>query len=522
MDKFKALIYIVFLLIISVFATGGSSAGNADMELKINEQNKLKINMTEPVKQMNGQVFKSKEEMLKEYFQVQKKMDVEDIKVLWASTIDRNPVIKFALKKLATPADQRRVHSSIMSKTVSTLISGASILPGILGADPVTSTAASAGGTLANRIITSKEMPKEFPLTDTELIHLARLVEDLQDKVIKNYYEYKSDLESLKIARKEVISQNKSYSDAIGTNEPLSIMTTKILYDNALKNEMHIKQRVKLNRLELVRLVGDETLGMLKLGKVLDINNPNQPADSESSISSKVPLPAPPKKYGDESVKELAEEVGSELKEEQSNMLSDLRILWGSAVERSETIRFAILKLSNPDGKVEKTSSVKKILSPLTSAATLVGMGTGNPLAVTSTMFGGEFLNSLLSSENSELNSHLSKVTDTDLVLLAQETDDLQQKLVNLYCNYIDALAELNFVNKTLKTRIKYSETAKHNSQEFKTIADVFYKQGMDDQYKAQQKVLSVRVELEQFVGNEALIAIDKNVKQRLSMQGSF
>lgn len=495
-----------------------SPESSNSVELNIKNDNQLKLNMTKPVKLINGQIFKTKEDLMKEYFQVQKKMDVEDIKLLWEATIDKNPVIKFALKKLATPANQRRVHSSIMAKTVSALISGATILPGIFGSDPLTSSAVSAGGVVANKLISAKEMPKNLPLTDTELIHLARLIEDLQDKIIRNYYEYKSGLEALKVARQEVIKQNKAYSDAISTNDSLVLMTTSVLYDNALKNEMETKAQVKIHRLELMRLVGNETLDKLKLGKIAAIDNINKPANTNTKPA--IVDKNAPKDYSDESIIELSSEIGSELKDDQKNMLSDLKILWDSAVERSETIRFAILKLSNPNGEVEKTSSVKRILSPLASVSSLVGMGmSSNPVAATSAMFGGGFLNSLLSSEDSELNSHLSKVTDADLVLLAQETDNLQQKLINLYCNYTSSLAELNFIDQTVANRKKYSDDIQLKSPQLQSIADVFYKEALDNQHQARQKVLGARVELEQFVGDKALAALDKNVMQRLSMQ---
>jgi len=517
MGKFKISGNIVFLLLAIAFINSEKCFANADMDLKVNDQNKIKINMTAPVKLMNGQVFKSKDELFKEYLQEQKKMDVDDIKILWEATVDKNPIIKFALRKLAAPASQRKVHSSIMAKSVSTLINGAAILPSMFGCDPITSTATSAGGSIAGRIIESKQMPKELPLTDTELIHLARLIEDLQDKVIKNYYEYKSGLESLKTARAEVFNQNNAYSKAIKANDSIAILTTKVLYDNAMKDEMLSKQNAKIHRLELARLAGDETFTKLKLGKIMDMDSSSStPAVIESNNNSKL---IDKVNYGDESITELSAEIGAELKDEQSQMLSDLSILWNSAVGRSETIRFAILKLSNPDGKIEKTSSVKRILEPLTSAATLVGMGTGNPMAVTSSMFGGEFLNSLLSSDSSELNSRLTKVTDADLVLLAQETDDLQQKLINLYFNYTNSLTELNFVNKTLNERKKYIGNPSNNNSAIQAVATVFYQQGLTDKHEAQQKALAARVALEQFVGNEALIAVDKNVKQRLSMQ---
>jgi hypothetical protein len=46
----------------------------------------------------------------------------------------------------------------------------------------------------------------------------------------------------------------------------------------------------------------------------------------------------------------------------------------------------------------------------------------------------------------------------------------------------------------------------------------VFYKESIADLYKARQKVLNTRVALEQFVGNDALLSVDKSLKQRLSI----
>ncbi len=490
---------------------------NKEVDLKLKEETKHKINITEPVKQIDGQVFKSKEEMMSHYFQIQKKLDIDDIKILWESTIDRNPVIKFAIKKLAMPAEQRKVHSSIMAKTVSTLISGVAILPGLLGADPMTSSASSAAGTIANRVITSKKRPKQIPLTDTELIQLARLVEDLQDRLIKNYYEYKSGLEALKTAREEVLKQNISYSVALRANDSISIMTSKKMYDNSVRDELELKQKVKLHRLELERLTGDETLNNLKLGKILISDIKEKPVNKLPPIPSMEPLA-----YSDKSVIELAQETAAELKDNKTEMLSDLNILWNAAVERNETIRFAILKLSSPDGKVEKTSSIKKILTPLTGVASMIGVGAGDPITAASSIIGGGMINNFLSSDNEKLNEYLSKVTDADLVLLAQETDNLQQKLVNLYCNYLGAMMDLNYVDNVLRNRKNLYESIQKKSPELKLIADAFYKESITEQYKARQNALNARVELEQFVGNEALISVDKNIKQRLSINQQY
>ncbi len=63
--------------------------------------------------------------------------DLEDIENLWKGTVSNNKVIEFALKKLSTPESQRRIHSSLMGKTLSAIISGSSLAPSFMGADPL-------------------------------------------------------------------------------------------------------------------------------------------------------------------------------------------------------------------------------------------------------------------------------------------------------------------------------------------------------------------------------------------------
>jgi len=189
--------------------------------------------------------------------------------------------------------------------------------------------------------------------------------------------------------------------------------------------------------------------------------------------------------------------------------------LWQAAVEKSETIRFAILKLSNPNGEEEKKNMVKKILTPLTSVAPLIGVGSGDPVAGGSAILGGGLLSSLL-ADDSLINNQLSRVTDVDLVVMAQEIDSLQQKLVILYYNYLGSLERLKLIDETVNNRYKYYEAAHALSTEVLSVADVFYREALDVQYKARQEVLTARAALEQLVGNEALIQVDKEIHDRL------
>ncbi|MDD3013643.1 MAG: hypothetical protein PHC34_08075 [Candidatus Gastranaerophilales bacterium] len=243
-----------------------------NIDLKINNIEKPSIKVSEPPKRIDSELFISDQQKIQHAFEIQKKMDIDDITILWESAVERNAVIKFALKKLAMPPEQRRVHSSVMAKSLSTLISGVAILPNFLGADSLTSSASMAGGSLASRVVNSKSFPKELPLTDTELIQLASLVESLQDRLIKNYYDYKSAIESLKVCRQNLLLQNKNYSDALQIDNQISIIASSALYDKDLINELRIKQQIKQYRLELERLAGTDAVDKLTLTQIASLN----------------------------------------------------------------------------------------------------------------------------------------------------------------------------------------------------------------------------------------------------------
>lgn len=218
--------------------------------------------------------------------------------------------------------------------------------------------------------------------------------------------------------------------------------------------------------------------------------------------------------YNDLDIKKIADEIKGDMADERENILADLRVLWQASVEKNETIRFIILKLSNPDGEHDKTSTVKKILSPLANVAPLVGMGSGNSVAGSGSLIGGGLLGSLL-SDDSFANSQLSRVTDAELVLMAQEIDNLQQELVIRYYNYLSAVESLRLTDKIVQNRYKYYEAAQNLSSDVLAVSDVFYREALDMQYKARQDVLTARADLEQLTGNDALVKLDENLKKR-------
>ncbi len=205
------------------------------------------------------------EEIMQQIVKLQREKDMEDIDNLWKGTVANNQVIGFALKKLATPESQRRIHSSLMAKTLSAIISGASLAPTLIGADYAIQTGTYAAGRIAQNLLNRKNIPQETPLTDTELIELAGLVENLQDKIINAYYNYKSCLSLLKETRSRELLYNKNYAKAMEDEDFLEIAISSSLYQDMLIEEEKYNQMAKKYHLELQRLAGKKVVDKLNL-----------------------------------------------------------------------------------------------------------------------------------------------------------------------------------------------------------------------------------------------------------------
>jgi len=207
----------------------------------------------------------SDDEYLKEIIELQREKDLEDIENLWNGTVNNNQVISFALKKLATPESQRRIHSSLMSKTLSAMVSGASFAPMLLGQNYMVQSGAFAAGRLAQNLINKKNVPQEVPLTDTEMIELAGLVENLQDRIISNYYNYKNSLSQLKETRTKLLLYSKNYSNALEREDLLEITISSNLYESLLIDEFYHLENAKKYHLALQRMAGKKVVANLNL-----------------------------------------------------------------------------------------------------------------------------------------------------------------------------------------------------------------------------------------------------------------
>lgn len=244
----------------SAFAINGSV-----VTLDKNSIEKPEIEIEAATKELQGSLLVNTSEEVSSLVEQQKEHDIKDLELLWKGTVENNQVIEFALKKLATPESQRRIHSSLMAKTVSAIVSGVSFVPTLMGANYGAQTAAFSAGRLAQGLLNRKNVPQETPLTDTELIELAGMVEALQDTLISSYYNYKNTLGLLKDTRSKMLLYSKNYSNALDGGDIMEIAISSARYDSMRVQEFNLEQQAKKYHIQLQRLAGKTAVDALEM-----------------------------------------------------------------------------------------------------------------------------------------------------------------------------------------------------------------------------------------------------------------
>lgn len=215
------------------------------------------------------------------------------------------------------------------------------------------------------------------------------------------------------------------------------------------------------------------------------------------------------------SLKNISNEITYDLEDNQSDITSDLQLLWNGAASLSESIKYAIYKLSNPDGGKQDDTMIKKIIKPLASFTSIAGMGLGDPFISTAAIASGALLGQLSVTDN-DLNYKYTKVTDADMIVLMRKIDELQKKLAKNYFDYMGAFNQLKLSNSTLEYRNKrYNYAIKQNDKSHILIADAYYKTACDNYEKAKSDFVLKRSSLEKLVGDKTLKEFEANLENR-------
>ena len=244
-----------------------------------------------------------------------------------------------------------------------------------------------------------------------------------------------------------------------------------------------------------------------KVKNALNTKNVKQKSSVENVESSTLT-------YADLSIKKISQEISSMVDVDNPDMMADLSLLWQGAATKSDTIKYALYKLSNPDADKPDEKSIKKVLMTLASMSTLVGASMSNPLLSTGSFFTGSILN-IMRQDTKALNYKYTRVNDADMIILVHKIVDLQQLIVNRYCDYMTAREVLDKTTKMAQHRQNNYKLSLNGKKEQILISDAYYREALDLQMKARNDFYSKRASLEQLVGSEIFLQFEKNVELR-------
>lgn len=218
--------------------------------------------------------------------------------------------------------------------------------------------------------------------------------------------------------------------------------------------------------------------------------------------------------YADLSIKKMALEISKEIEVDYNEMLADLSLLWQGAAMRSDTIKFAIYKLSNPDKDKPDSGAVKKVLTTIAGMSTMVGAGMGNPVLASAALIGGNTLG-IMSTDTKALNYKYTQVTDADMIILVRKVEELQQKVVDMYYDYLTARELYNMTTEMVARSYENYKSSQNLSKPVVLMTDTFYREALDEQQKARGNFFEKRSRLEQLVGNEVFKEFETLVDKR-------
>ena len=220
--------------------------------------------------------------------------------------------------------------------------------------------------------------------------------------------------------------------------------------------------------------------------------------------------------YADLSIKNMALEISKSIDGDYNEMLADLSLLWQGAAMRSDTIKFAIYKLSNPDKDKPDSGAVKKVLTTIAGMSTMVGAGMGNPVLASAALIGGNTLG-IMSTDTKALNYKYTQVTDADMIILVRKVEELQQKVVDMYYDYLTARELYNMTTQSVQRSYENYQASQKLSKSVVLMTDTFYRSALDEQQKARGNFFEKRSRLEQLVGNDVFRDFESTIDKRES-----
>jgi hypothetical protein len=146
--------------------------------------------------------------------------------------------------------------------------------------------------------------------------------------------------------------------------------------------------------------------------------------------------------------------------------------------------------------------------------STFLGAGSGNPILASAALIGGNTLG-IMSNDAKALNYKYTQVTDADMIILVRKVDELQQKVVDIYYDYMTARQLYSMTAKMAKQCEGNYRSSQSSKREVVMVTDTFYREALDEQVKARGAYFEKRSQLEQLVGKDIFQQFESRVDER-------
>ena len=101
------------------------------------------------------------------------------------------------------------------------------------------------------------------------------------------------------------------------------------------------------------------------------------------------------------------------------------------------------------------------------------------------------------------------------MIILVRKVDELQQKVVDMYYDYMTARQYYDMATEMVEQRYKNYQNSQKLSKEVILITDTFYREALDEQVKARGNFFEKRSRIEQLVGNDVFRQFESRIDER-------
>jgi hypothetical protein len=195
----------------------------------------------------------------------------KDLAMLWQAAVERSSTIRYAIEKLSNPDTSGKPVSN--SGFTTRLVQSMARVGGAAGSMMTGNPMGLLGGSLIQDLVSEDPMDalnnaKRMRVSDTDMVILAKAVETLQTDLLEAYFDYRSAMERLTLA-KEARSKMAFYLDSTHKQADQTYVSSlepvmESLYQTTAQHEASARQAVGNTKNHLLILVGPDALSALE------------------------------------------------------------------------------------------------------------------------------------------------------------------------------------------------------------------------------------------------------------------